>query len=306
MGFQTGGYIPGLSGSQFRGQLGSDIRQTQEDIEEQSGDIAKHERKRGWMKKAGSWLGEKGLQYGIGALTGPAGAAFMKSPLGKSLVKGAGAGLGQFIGGKAAGKGPEIKESSTGLLGGQYDTLKDIQRSNEEAQLGDAVKTGATRFLTAGAGDLTEDQLLGDAQNIMRHGTGDLSDSVVDEAGNLLKVDDVVASAQEGYEEVDKYFQDEDILGMQHGGNVYSGPPLFNPMSSHGAIDSLMDRNDMQSNYNDAIRRAEVMREVGYSLPSSLSRPHVSPGPELKRDSRLFGKEYWQRTLDELQGKSFI
>jgi len=151
MGFQTGGYIPGLSGAQFRGQLGSDIRQTQEDIEEQSRDIAKHEKKRGWLQKAGSWLGEKGLQYAM--MSNPATAALMATPLGSAATKGIGSGLGRFIGGKAAGKGQAIEESSTGLLGGQYDTLKDIQKSNEEAQLGEAVKAGGTRFLTAGGSD---------------------------------------------------------------------------------------------------------------------------------------------------------
>ena len=158
MGFQTGGYIPGLSSAQFQGRLGSDIRQTQEDIEEQSGDIAKHEKKRGFWGKAGKWLGEKGLQYALTAASAgnPALMALMKSPLGKAATKGVGAGLGQFIGSKAVGKGPAIKESSTGLLGGQYDTLKDIQRSNEEAQLGEALKTGGTRFLTAGGADAAE------------------------------------------------------------------------------------------------------------------------------------------------------
>ena len=429
MGFQTGGYIPGLSGAQFRGQLGSDIRQTQEDIEEQSRDIAKHEKKRGWMQKAGSWLGEKGLQYAM--MSNPATAALMATPLGSAATKGIGSGLGRFIGGKAAGKGQAIEESSTGLLGGQYDTLKDIQKSNEEAQFGEAVKAGGTRFLTAGGADAAENyakakvpglskvfgeegaalpespelemtgtmdkvfempdevtrlelpasnplvedvavggggdpmttpQLIEDYMaeggyvkgyenggNVPGHGIGPVKwlndylakkgmENVREEspslkaalgkyddpsytgAGETVNIQSKLEDRQTALgDEVDQeslsrilatyagtgdkfmhedrsqndkmsqgsWYEDpetgkayslgsrksgkwynplqnlfshpkeiDEMHKFQHGGNV----PLFNPMSSHGAIDQLMDRNDMQSNYNDAIRRAEVMR----------------------------------------------
>ena len=158
MGFQTGGYIPGLSGVQFRGGLQKDIRQTQEDIEEQSGDLAKHQKKTGLWGQVGGWLGEKGLQYAMTAASAgnPALAAIMKSPLGKAAVKGIGKGAGQLFGSKGAGKAPEITDSSTGLLGGQYDILRDVKQRSEDAIGGKALKAGANRFLTAGGGEYLE------------------------------------------------------------------------------------------------------------------------------------------------------
>ena len=161
MGFQTGGYIPGLSGVQFRGGLQKDIRQTQEDIEEQSGDLAKHQKKTGLWGQVGGWLGEKGLQYAMTAASAgnPALAAIMKSPLGKAAVKGIGKGAGQLFGSKGAGKAPEITDSSTGLLGGQYDILRDVKQRSEDAIGGKALKAGASRFLTAGGGEYIEDSL---------------------------------------------------------------------------------------------------------------------------------------------------
>ena len=242
MSFQGGGYIPGLSSARFRGGLGRDIRKTQEDIQSQAEGLGKEQKQAGLWGTVGGAIG----QYGVPALA----AALAPATGGASLVagaalKGAGKGLGQYAGEKLAGMDdPTIKASSTGLLGGQYDLLQETQDKYKQGALGRAVKSGAGTALTSGLGDYAQAHMGSEIGKGLKGIGIDIGkrvgpDQYVTQAGTVADI----ADTTEGAEYMKNYFAD--TLGLQGGGYAKEyqeggNVPMFNPMSSHGAIDALM------------------------------------------------------------------
>ena len=133
--FQTGGqYIPGLESSIFGAKLDRSVADTQEDLRNK----AKRMKKglfRGKIGKflgkgAGKWLG-KALTAGIAA-TNPLAALALSSGIAAGTQR-----LGEKI-----GRGKDVKlRNTSGLLGSQYDDLKDYQKGADQASKGAAWET---------------------------------------------------------------------------------------------------------------------------------------------------------------------
>ena len=133
--FQTGGqYIPGLESSIFGAKLDRSVADTREDLRNK----AKRMKKglfRGKIGKflgkgAGKWLG-KALTAGIAA-TNPLAALALSSGIAAGTQR-----LGEKI-----GRGKDVKlRNTSGLLGSQYDDLKDYQKGADKASKGAAWDT---------------------------------------------------------------------------------------------------------------------------------------------------------------------
>ena len=133
--FQTGGqYIPGLESSIFGAKLDRSVADTREDLRNK----AKRMKKglfRGKIGKflgkgAGKWLG-KALTAGIAA-TNPLAALALSSGIAAGTQR-----LGEKI-----GRGKDVKlRNTSGLLGSQYDDLKDYQKGADQASKGAAWET---------------------------------------------------------------------------------------------------------------------------------------------------------------------
>jgi hypothetical protein len=132
--FQTGKYIPGLQSSIFGAKLDRSVADTQEDLRNK----AKRMQKglfRGKIGKflgkgAGKWLG-KALTTGIAA-TNPLAALALSSAISAGTQR-----IGEKIG---RGKDVNLRNTS-GLLGSQYDDLRDYQKGAEKASKGAAWDT---------------------------------------------------------------------------------------------------------------------------------------------------------------------
>tara|TARA_R100001530_G_scaffold105249_1_gene73423 strand:- start:3898 stop:4974 length:1077 start_codon:yes stop_codon:yes gene_type:complete len=278
MSFQGGGYIPGLSSARFRGGLGRDIRKTQEDIQSQAEGLGKEQKQAGLWGTVGGAIG----QYGVPALA----AALAPATGGASLVagaalKGAGKGLGQYAGEKLAGMDdPTIKASSTGLLGGQYDLLQETQDKYKQGALGRAVKSGAGTALTSGLGDYAQAHmgseigkgLKGIGVDIGKAGPG----QVMSQAGTAIDIPTADTGLATDYFQETLGFQEGGYAKeYQEGGNV----PMFNPMSSHGAIDSLMVENSLANSYEQMpettsyTSRGPMRIELDPSVDYEMRRP---------------------------------
>ena len=139
--FQTGGqYVPGLQSSIFGAKLDRSVADTQEDLRNK----AKRMKKglfRGKIgrflgKGAGKWLG-KALTTGIAA-TNPLAALALSSAISAGTQR-----IGEKI-----GRGKDVKlRNTSGLLGSQYDDLKDYQKGADKASKGAAWDTFGEEIL---------------------------------------------------------------------------------------------------------------------------------------------------------------
>jgi len=215
MGYQSGGYIPGVSQAKYGIGLQRDITQAQKEFEEQARKVEKEQKKRGLFSTLGSYAGTA-----LGAALAPATG-------GLSLVaaKGLGSALGYGAGEMAAGKmydAGQVNKSSTGLFGEDFSDLNKMEREMGEGALGRSLGTGAATALTAGIGELGKvgaGGLYGKAMNKLRFGTPDMAGKVVDSAGNLTSIPGVADTSI-----MDKYFESilppMPVVGKQVGGNV--------------------------------------------------------------------------------------
>jgi len=133
--FKTGGqYIPGLESSIFGAKLDRSVADTQEDLRNKAKRMQKglFRGKIGRLlgKGAGKWLG-KALTAGIAA-TNPLAAL--------ALSSGISAGTQRIA--EKIGRGKDVKlRNTSGLLGSQYDDLKDYQKGADKASKGAAWET---------------------------------------------------------------------------------------------------------------------------------------------------------------------
>ena len=117
MGYQTGGYIPGLSRQIFGVGLDRDVRIAQEEIEENAKKLEKENKFRGLLGKVGS-IGGSLLGAALAAPTGG-----LSVLAGKAIGTGVGKALGEVAGGSLVDT-ENLKESSTGLYKDDFDYLK--------------------------------------------------------------------------------------------------------------------------------------------------------------------------------------
>ena len=180
MGYQGGGYIPGLSSSIYGMGLQRDVVQAQKDFEEQAKKVEKEQKKRGLFGKLGSIAGTA-LATALAPATG-----------GLSLIaaKGIGSALGSGLGEMAAGKmydAGDIKKSSTGLFGEDFTDLSKLESDMEKGGLGRALGAGASTALMAGVGELGK-MGTGGLYNKLFKGkqvAPDLAEQFTDASGNL-------------------------------------------------------------------------------------------------------------------------
>ena len=151
MGYQTGGYIPGLSSSRFGLGLRRDARIAEEELEEQAEKVAKEKKYRSILGKLGSFAGTA-----LGALlAAPTGG--MSVLAGKALGSAIGKGAGELVGGSLVDAG-NIKESSTGLFKDDFDYLRKVGKETESLS-GLAERSaiaGATTYGLGKAGELAD------------------------------------------------------------------------------------------------------------------------------------------------------
>ena len=151
MGYQTGGYIPGLSSSRFGLGLRRDARIAEEELEEQAEKVAKEKKYRSILGKLGSFAGTA-----LGALlAAPTGG--MSVLAGKALGSTIGKGAGELVGGSLVDAG-NIKESSTGLFKDDFDYLRKVGKETESLS-GLAERSaiaGATTYGLGKAGELAD------------------------------------------------------------------------------------------------------------------------------------------------------
>jgi len=124
-------YIPGVSSQIFKGQLMPEVRKAEGGLYEGARGLESAQSKRA-------------VTGALGAMGGRAvGKAVQKyllasgHPLLAFLAPHIGAGIGTYLGTKAAGRGPKI-ENPTGLLDSEYDVLRDIRRRMPDAAKGAA------------------------------------------------------------------------------------------------------------------------------------------------------------------------
>ena len=125
MGYQTGGYIPGLSRARYLTGLDRDKRIAQEEFNKQAEKLSKEQFWRGLAGKAGSFGGSL-----LGAaLAAPTGGVSVLA--GKAIGSGIGKAAGELVGGSFVDAG-NIKQSSTGLYKDDFDYLRKQGRKTED------------------------------------------------------------------------------------------------------------------------------------------------------------------------------
>ena len=125
MGYQTGGYIPGLSRAGYVTGLDRDKRIAQEEFDKQAEKLSKEQFWRGLAGKAGSFGGSL-LGAALAAPTGG-----MSVLAGKAIGTAIGRGAGELVGGSLVDAG-NIKQSSTGLYKDDFDYLRKQGRKTED------------------------------------------------------------------------------------------------------------------------------------------------------------------------------
>ena len=125
IGYQTGGYIPGLSRARYLTGLDRDKRIAQEEFDKQAEKLSKEQFWRGLAGKAGSFGGSL-LGAALAAPTGG-----MSVLAGKALGTAIGRGAGELVGGSLVDAG-NIKQSSTGLYKDDFDYLRKQGRKTED------------------------------------------------------------------------------------------------------------------------------------------------------------------------------
>tara|TARA_R110002050_G_scaffold10456_1_gene35831 strand:+ start:25 stop:1155 length:1131 start_codon:yes stop_codon:yes gene_type:complete len=125
MGYQTGGYIPGLSRARYLTGLDRDKRIAQEEFNKQAEKLSKEQFWRGLAGKAGSFGGSL-LGAALAAPTGG-----MSVLAGKAIGTAIGRGAGELVGGSLVDAG-NIKQSSTGLYKDDFDYLRKQGRKTED------------------------------------------------------------------------------------------------------------------------------------------------------------------------------
>ena len=152
MGYQTGGYIPGISRLRYGIGLNTKVDQAQEDFRKQAEKVEKEQGKRALFGKVGGFLGTAAAGL-LAPATGGASLALL--PI---LAKGAGSAIGSGIGEAIAGKvydAGDITKSSTGLFDKDFTELKGIEEEGEKLGSGKGLLKGEGligRALGRGAG----------------------------------------------------------------------------------------------------------------------------------------------------------
>ncbi len=152
MGYQTGGYIPGISRLRYGIGLNTKVDQAQEDFRKQAEKVEKEQGKRALFGKVGGFLGTAAAGL-LAPATGGASLALL--PV---LAKGAGSAIGSGIGEAIAGKvydAGDITKSSTGLFDKDFTELKGIEEEGEKLGSGKGLLKGEGligRALGRGAG----------------------------------------------------------------------------------------------------------------------------------------------------------
>jgi len=124
MGYQTGGYIPGLSRARYLTGLDRDKRIAQEEFEANAEKVAKEQKYRGLLGKLGSFAGTA-----LGAaLAAPTGGVSVLA--GKAIGSGIGKAAGELVGGSFVDS-ENLKQSSTGLY---KDDFEYLERQGRKAQ----------------------------------------------------------------------------------------------------------------------------------------------------------------------------
>jgi len=124
MGYQTGGYIPGLSRARYLTGLDRDMRIAQKEFEANAEKVAKEQKYRGLLGKIGSFAGTA-----LGAaLAAPTGGVSVIA--GKALGSAIGKGAGELVGGSFVDT-ENLKKSSTGLY---KDDFEYLEKQGREAQ----------------------------------------------------------------------------------------------------------------------------------------------------------------------------
>ena len=205
MGYQSGGYIPGVSQAMYHTGLTRDARKAEEEFKQQAKELKKEQKMRGLLGKGGSYLGML------------AGAALAPATGGLSLIaaKGIGSAIGSAAGDVVAGKayGADIRASSTGLYGDSWDELSKNQNKLEGEVFNKALGRGASTAVSAGLGDIVSMEA-GSLLNKAKFDLGlqpDMTGKVIDSAGNLTSIPTVDTSI------MDNYFQSQ---GYQMGDQV--------------------------------------------------------------------------------------
>ena len=151
MGYQTGGYIPGLSSSRFGLGLRRDARIAEQELEENAKKLEKENRFRGLLGKIGSIGGS--LVGGI--LAAPTGGLSVLA--GKAIGTGVGKALGEVAGGSFVDT-ENLKKSSTGLYKDDFDYLEKQGKKAQdfgslvERSIGSGAATYAGGKFTEGLG----------------------------------------------------------------------------------------------------------------------------------------------------------
>ena len=151
MGYQTGGYIPGLSSSRFGLGLRRDARIAEQELEENAKKLLKENRFRGLLGKIGSIGGS--LVGGI--LAAPTGGLSVLA--GKAIGTGVGKALGEVAGGSFVDT-ENLKKSSTGLYKDDFDYLEKQGKKAQdfgslvERSIGSGAATYAGGKFTEGLG----------------------------------------------------------------------------------------------------------------------------------------------------------
>jgi hypothetical protein len=175
--YQTGSYIPGLSSQIFGAGLGSDIRETQEDLYGKGGKLGE----RGLYDKIGGWLGGKGgkalAKWGMGALG-------VTNPWLKLAIPALGAAAGAYGLPKLFGGKDKKYKSKTGLLGSQYDKLSKFQDTLGEERKGRAVGYGLEGIYEGLKSDVGK-ELWGDVQS--KYGWGEYGKAAEVDPSQALK-----------------------------------------------------------------------------------------------------------------------
>jgi len=151
MGYQTGGYIPGLSRARYLTGLDRDKRIAQEEFEANAEKVAKEQKYRGLLGKIGSFAGTA-LGAALAAPTGG-----MSVLAGKALGSAIGKGAGELVGGSFVDT-ENLKKSSTGLY---KDDFEYLEKQGREAQdLGGLAErsaiAGATTYGLGKAGEVAD------------------------------------------------------------------------------------------------------------------------------------------------------
>ena len=123
MGYQTGGYIPGISRLRYGIGLNTKIDKAQEDLREQAEKVQKEQEKRSKFSRFGKTV--------FGNLGEGVGTIFGLGDEGKALGSLIGSYGGQKIAGSMYDAG-DIKQSSTGLFDDDFEYLKEIEEADEK------------------------------------------------------------------------------------------------------------------------------------------------------------------------------